>query len=98
MFLHVLGDDLKYNDRRYNFSITVIDKIKDRLIEEPSFVEGLLESEQILSKNPEIVKELIDMFKPPLDISPEKLAFLKASMDAKFAPPAVIEQERVAIP
>lgn len=98
VFLQVLNDDLKYNDRRYNFSTTVIDKIKDRLIEEPIFVEGLLDNEQIVAKNPEIVKDLLDMFNPPLDISPEKLAMLKSSMDTKFAPPPAPEPEKVVVP
>lgn len=32
VFTRVLGDDLKLEDRRYDFAITVVDKIKDRLI------------------------------------------------------------------
>ena len=33
VFILVLTEDLRFNDRRYDFAITVIDKIKDRLVE-----------------------------------------------------------------
>jgi hypothetical protein len=38
VFIMVLSEDLRFNDRRYDFAVTVIDKIKDRLVEEPAFV------------------------------------------------------------
>lgn len=87
VFLQVLTDDLKYTDRRYTFAITVINQIKDRLVEEPVFVEGLVDNEQIMSKHPEVVKDLLDKFQPPLEIPPDKLLQIKNSIDVKFAPP-----------
>ena len=89
---------MKYNDRRYIFSVTVIDKIKDRLAEEPQFVEGLLDCDQLIAKNPEIIKEMLEKFTPPLVLPPEKLLALKASLDSKFVPAIIAEPEKVILP
>lgn len=43
----------------------------------------------MMTKNPEIIKALLEKFKPPLDIPPEKLAALKTALDVKYAPPPV---------
>ena len=98
VFILVLAEDLKFNDRRYDFAVTVIDKIKDRLVEEPSFVEELLDREPLVAKNPELITALLEKFNPPLQVQTDKLAALKASMDTKFAPPPVVEPPSVMHP
>jgi hypothetical protein len=52
VFLQVLKDDLKQTNKKFDFAVTVIDKIRGRLIEEPEFCEALIDSENLITKNP----------------------------------------------
>lgn len=37
VFLQVLKDDLKLSNKKYDFAVTVVDKIKGKLTDEPDF-------------------------------------------------------------
>jgi hypothetical protein len=67
----VLKDDLKQTNKKFDFAITVIDKIRGRLVEEPEFCEALLDYENLLTKNPELVNQLISNLSTPLALIPE---------------------------
>jgi hypothetical protein len=80
----VLKDDLKQTNKKFDFAITVIDKIRGRLVEEPEFCEALLDYENLLTKNPELVNQLISNLSTPLALIPEKALALKNALDAKL--------------
>ena len=87
MFLHVLEEDLKEDNQKYNFAIKVMDKIRGKLAHEGWFCEKLIDNELIMKKNPELVEELIKCLEPPKVLSAEKDKKIKDAIRVKNAPP-----------
>lgn len=44
VFLQVLKDDLRFTNKKFDFAITVLDKIRGCLSKQPEFCEGLIDN------------------------------------------------------
>jgi CCR4-NOT transcription complex subunit 1 len=89
VFLQVLKDDLKFTNKKFDFAVTVLDKIRTCLAKQPEFCEGLLDNDHLLARSPELVNQLIGALNPPIVLSPEKAQALKAALEAKLQPKVV---------
>ncbi len=55
VLLQVLEYDLKEDNCKYMFALSVVQKIKSKLESEPEFCDKLIDNDLILMKDPEIV-------------------------------------------
>jgi len=70
VFLQVLKDDLKQTNKKFDFAVAVIEKIKGKLSDEPEFCEALVDYDNLLARYPELVHQIISGLNVPNPLSP----------------------------